>query len=112
MLLASASAKAQVSFGVQIGEPPAPRAYRVPAQPRGEFVWVEGYWYPQGNHYRWRDGYWARPPLPGAYWVQPYYYGGRYVEGYWESGRGRRWDRDRHDWRAEQYQRYGSDYRR
>src|SRR4029077_20133968 len=49
MLLAGSPAKAQVSFGIQIGEPPAPRAYRVPARPRGEFVWVEGYWYPQGN---------------------------------------------------------------
>jgi WXXGXW repeat (2 copies) len=108
VLLAGAPAKAQVSFGVQIGEPPAPRAYRVPARPRGEFVWVEGYWYPQGNHYRWRDGYWARPPVAGGYWIEPYYYNGRYVEGYWEGPRGRRWDRDRREWRADRR----NDYRR
>jgi YXWGXW repeat-containing protein len=91
-----------VSFGVQIGEPPAPRAYRVPAQPRGDSVWVEGYWYPQGNHYRWHDGYWARPPVAGAYWVQPYYHEGRYVPGYFEGPRGRRWDGNRREWRGEQ----------
>ena len=108
MLFAASPAKAQVSFGVQIGQPPPPRAYRVPARPRGEFVWVEGFWYPQGNHYKWRDGYWARPPVAGGYWVQPYYYNGRYVEGYWEGERGRRWDRDRREWRADRR----NDYRR
>jgi len=50
-------ARAQVSFDVHIGPPPAPRAYRVPPQPGPEYVWVEGYWYPIGGRYRWHDGY-------------------------------------------------------
>ena len=96
----SATAQAQFSIGVTIGQPPPPRVYRVPVRPGPEFVWVEGYWYPQGRHYRWHDGYWTRPPYEGAYWVEPYYERGTYIVGYWESPRGRfehdhRWDRDR-----------------
>jgi hypothetical protein len=42
LLLAPAStAHAQVSVGIRIGEPPAPRAYRVPGQPGPDYVWVE-----------------------------------------------------------------------
>ena len=99
LLLAPAVAQAQVSFGIRIGEPPAPRAYRVPDRPGPEYVWVEGYQYPEGNHYRWHDGYWTRPPYEGAYWVEPYYYGGRYYAGRWEGARrtfnhNHQWDRD------------------
>jgi len=111
-LLAPASAaQAQVSVGIQIGAPPAPRAYRVPRQPGPDYVWIEGYQYPQGNHYRWHDGYWTRPPYEDAYWVHPYYVNGQYYSGRWEGNRGNmghdhRWDRgkrrderrdDRHD---------------
>jgi len=93
------AALGQISIGVQIGQPPPPRVYVVPARPGPEFVWVEGYWFPQGRHYAWHDGYWTRPPSVGAYWVEPYYEHGRYVAGYWESPRGRfehdhRWDRE------------------
>jgi hypothetical protein len=101
MLLGPTSAAhAQISFGIRIGPPPPPRVYRVPAEPGPNYVWVEGYWYPQGSHYRWHDGYWTRPPYEGAYWVDPYYYGGQYFAGRWEGGRGNivhdhRWDRDR-----------------
>jgi hypothetical protein len=50
VLLASASAaQAQINFGIRIGPPPAPRAYRVPPQPGPDYVWVEGYHYPQGS---------------------------------------------------------------
>src|SRR5690242_4577779 len=85
-VLASASmVHAQgISFGIRIGEPPAPRAYRVPAQPGPDYVWVEGYQYPQGSRYAWHNGYWTRPPYEGAYWVAPYYSGGRYFTGQWE----------------------------
>ena len=99
LLLASASsAHAQVSFGIHIGEPPAARAYRVPRQPGADYVWIEGYWYPQGSRYTWHNGYWTRPPYQGAYWVSPYYDGGQYFSGSWESDRGNmahnhRWDR-------------------
>src|ERR1700676_1733072 len=89
LLLAPASAAdAQINFDVRIGPPPAPRAYRVPAQPSPDYVWVEGYWYPQGSRYRWHDGYWTRPPYEGAYWVAPYHAGGQYFAGRWEGSRG------------------------
>jgi hypothetical protein len=96
----SLTANAQVSFGIHVGQPPAPRAYVVPARPGPDYVWVEGYQYPQGNHYRWHDGYWTRPPYEGAYWVAPYHVGGQYFTGRWEGGRGNiahdhRWDRGR-----------------
>src|SRR5262245_49930893 len=115
LLLGGSMAYAQVSFGITIGAPPPPRDYRVTPRPGPEFVWVEGYWYPQGHHYRWHDGYWTRPPFPTAYWVQPYYYDQRYYGGYWEGRRGRfehdhRWDheRDRRDfnreWRDEHHE--------
>jgi hypothetical protein len=107
-------AHAQVSFGFRIGPPPAPRVYRVPRQPGPEYVWVEGYWFPQGSRYAWHDGYWTRPPFAGAYWVEPYYVGGRYFAGRWEDGRrsighDHRWDRRRE--RDEFYNR-GGDRRR
>jgi hypothetical protein len=99
VLLAPASAAhAQVSFGFRIGEPPAPRAYRVPPRPGPDYEWVEGYWYPQGSRYVWHNGYWTRPPYEGAYWVAPYHLGGQYFAGRWEGSRGfvdhdHRWDR-------------------
>jgi hypothetical protein len=100
LLFVASPAHAQISFGIQIGPPPRPRVYRVAPRPGPEFVWVEGYWYPEGRSYKWENGYWTRPPYEGAYWVEPYYLGGRYVGGYWESPRGRfdhdhRWDRER-----------------
>jgi YXWGXW repeat-containing protein len=101
LLLAPASAApAQVTFGIRIGQPPAPRAYRVPRQPGPDYMWIEGYWYPQGSRYTWHDGYWTRPPYEGAYWVEPYYVGGQYYAGQWEGNRrninhNHRWDRGR-----------------
>jgi hypothetical protein len=91
---------AQVSFDIRIGEPPPPPVYRVPLQPGPAYMWVEGYWYPQGSHYRWHDGYWTRPPYEGAYWVAPYHVDGRYYGGRWEGRRGyidhdHHWDRDK-----------------
>ena len=101
LLLGPASAaQAQITFDVHIGPPPAPRAYRVPPQPGPNYVWIEGYQYPQGSHYKWHDGYWTRPPYAGAYWVEPYHVGGQYFAGRWEGRRGyvvhnHRWDRSR-----------------
>jgi hypothetical protein len=100
LLLAPASvAQAQVTFGVRIGPPPAERAYRVPPQPGPDYVWIEGYQYPQGSRYVWHNGYWTRPPYAGAYWVEPYYSRGQYFAGEWEGNRGNivhnhRWDRN------------------
>ncbi|HZP49348.1 MAG TPA: YXWGXW repeat-containing protein [Vicinamibacterales bacterium] len=108
LFLFCSPASAQVTFDVRIGQPPpAPRVYRVPPPPGPDYVWVEGYWYPQGRRYVWHDGYWTRPPYAGAYWVAPYYEGGRYYAGRWEGNRrpvyhDHRWDRDgRRDERRE-----------
>jgi WXXGXW repeat (2 copies) len=93
---------AQISLGIRIGPPPRPRVVRVlPPNPGPGFLWVEGYWYPQGNHYRWHDGYWTRPPYEGARWIGPHHDGQQFFEGYWEGDRGRfehdhRWDHDRY----------------
>jgi hypothetical protein len=86
MLLAGAStASAQIT--VRIGPPPPPRVvYVQPARPAGNVVWVNGYWYPQGKHYRWHNGYWARPPYAGAMWIAPRHVSGRYYGGYWKGG--------------------------
>jgi hypothetical protein len=83
------SAQAQISFDFHMGTPPpAPRAYRVPPQPGPDYVWVDGYWYPENGQYRWHNGYWTHPPYPDAYWVAPYYQGGQYYSGHWEGSRG------------------------
>ena len=102
LLIAGSSAFSQVSIGIVIGPPPPPRVVRVlPSRPGPEFIWVEGYWYPVGRHYKWHAGYWTRAPYPGARWVVPHHDGQRFFGGYWEGDRGRRehdhhWDRD-HD---------------
>src|SRR5580765_6328883 len=100
LLAPASSAQAQLNFGIRIGPPPPERAYRVPPRPSPEYVWIEGYQYPQGSHYRWHDGYWTRPPYSGAYWVEPYHVGGHYYPGRWEDGRSNlshdhHWDRDK-----------------
>jgi hypothetical protein len=113
LLLAPASlAHAQVSFGIRIGEPPAPRYYRVPNRPGPGYEWVEGYWYPRNGHYVWRNGYWARPPYQGAYWAQPYYSGGQYFSGRWEGDRERSERRDRNNDRGNNQNRRDRSYRR
>ena len=94
-------ADAQVSIGIRIGPPPAPRVVHVtPARPGPDYVWVAGYWYPSGNRYAWHDGYWTREPYAGARWVAPRYEGDRYYAGYWDGSRGRvehdhHWDHDK-----------------
>ena len=101
VLFAGGSMFGQVSIGIRIGPPPQPRVVQVlPPTPGPEFVWLEGYWYPVGNHYKWHAGYWTRPPYPAARWVAPRHDGELFFDGYWEGDRGRRehdhhWDRDR-----------------
>jgi hypothetical protein len=100
-LLASGVVFAQISVGIRIGPPPPPRVVRVqPPTPGPEYLWVAGYWYPVGNHYKWHDGYWTRPAYAGARWIAPRHEGGMYYEGYWEGEHGQvrhdhKWDRDR-----------------
>ena len=100
MLLASGSVfGAEISVGITIGPPPPPYVVHVlPPRPGPEFVWVDGYWYPVGKHYKWHKGYYTRPPYVGARWVSPHYDGERYFAGYWNGDRGRyehdhHWDR-------------------
>jgi len=100
-LLMAGSIFGQISLGIRIGPPPAPRVFVRPAAPAGGYVWVDGYWYPVRGHYRWHAGYWTRPPYEGAVWVGPHHDGSRYFAGYWQGSRGRmehnhRWDRN-HD---------------
>lgn len=102
-LLAGATAlAAQVSIGIRIGPPPPPRVVHVvPERPGPDFLWIAGYWYPVGNHYKWHEGYWTRPPYQGARWVAASHDGERFHEGYWDGEHGRvehdhRWDKD-HD---------------
>jgi len=99
-LAPAAVAQAQFSVGIRIGEPPAERAYRVPRRPGPDYLWIEGYQYPNGRGYKWHNGYWTRPPYDGAYWVAPYYSRGMYFVGEWRGDRGNithnhRWDRNR-----------------
>jgi hypothetical protein len=116
LLLGPASAaNAQINLGIRIGEPPADRRYRVPARPGPDYIWVEGYQYPQGSRYQWHNGYWTRPPYEGAYWVAPYHSGGQYFAGRWEGSRGNishdhRWDRGKQ--RDERRDPRGEDRRR
>jgi hypothetical protein len=102
MLLSAGSViGAQVSIGIRIGPPPAPRVVRVtPTRPGSDFTWVAGYWYPVGNHYKWHDGYWTRPPYASARWMSPHHDGQMFYNGYWEGDKGRidhdhKWDRDK-----------------
>jgi hypothetical protein len=100
LLVPASAAQAQINFNVRVGAPPAPRAYRVPPRPGADYVWVEGYQYPQGSHYAWHNGYWTRPPYAGANWVEPYHVNGQYFAGRWEGSRGNvghdhRWDRSK-----------------
>ena len=92
---------AQVSIGIRIGAPPAPRVMRVqPRSPGSEYAWIAGYWYPVGHKYKWHEGYWTRPPYGGARWIEPRYESNQYYEGRWNGDRGdfnhdHRWDRGR-----------------
>jgi hypothetical protein len=99
------SAFSQVSIGIQIVAPPAPRVIAVrppcPVPEDNEYMWIDGYWYPAEGHYYWHRGYWTRPPYVGAVWAVPHYEEGRYYGGYWSGPRGRfehdhHWDHD-HD---------------
>ena len=102
----------QVSIGIRIGPPPPVREVVVlPPTPGPEFVWVGGYWFPTGNHYKWHAGYWTRPAYPQARWVAPRHDGERYYIGYWDGDGGRRehdhqWDRERgRDFREREHER-------
>ena len=85
--LSAPAAHAQISFGIHIGEPPAPRAYRVPPRPGPDYVWVEGYHRWDGRAYAWVPGRWDRGPQARAVWVPGRWvqdkHGWYYVQGHW-----------------------------
>lgn len=83
MLLTAGLGFGQVSLGIRIGPPPAPRVVRVrPVAPGPGYFWVDGYWYPDGGRYHWHEGYWTRPPYAGAHWVGPRHEGGMFYAGF------------------------------
>ena len=85
-LIVAGAAVAQLSVGIRIGAPPAPRVVRVqPRSPGPGYAFVSGYWYPAGKHYKWHQGYWTRPPYSGAVWVAPRHDSGQYYEGHWQG---------------------------
>ena len=101
MLLAAGAVFASVSIGIRIGAPPPVRVVRIqPRSPGADYIWVGGYWYPNGRHYKWHDGYWTRPAYVGAHWVGPRHDGQLYYAGYWDGPHGQiahdhKWDRGR-----------------
>jgi hypothetical protein len=96
-------AETHVSIGIGIGGygpvyapvPPPPPVMEQPPCPGEGYVWVDGYWVPDGPRFYWRQGYWRAP----AYYGRP----GRrvYVPAYGWNERGSydrdHYDRDRHD---------------
>lgn len=102
LLIGLPASGAQISIGIRIGPPPPPRVVRlVPVSPGPDFIWVGGYWYAEGPHWRWHEGYYTRAPYVGARWITPRYEGGQFYQGYWEGPRGRvehdhKWDHDKH----------------
>lgn len=80
-------ASAQIS--IFIGAPPPAMRYEPPPPPpTPSLVWIEGFWVPQGHHYRWVRGRYDRPPYPGAHWCHAHYdrypQGWQFHEGYWQ----------------------------
>jgi hypothetical protein len=88
----SVSAFAQVSVYIRTGPPPL-REERRGEAPGPGYAWIEGYWAPNGNHYKWVSGRWDRPPYEGGYWSHPHY--DHYREG-WRLHEGH-WDHENHD---------------
>jgi hypothetical protein len=94
-LLATAivgTSSAQIS--VYIGSAPPPLRYETQGpMPGPGYTWIEGYWVPNGHHYRWVQGRWDRPPYEGAYWNHPHY--DHYQQG-WQLHEGH-WDHEDHE---------------
>ena len=67
--------------------PPALQSDVVLAQPSPESVWIAGHWTWRDTHYLWVSGRWEIPPHSDAVWVapvcQPQGDGYRFTEGYW-----------------------------
>jgi WXXGXW repeat (2 copies) len=96
-------ASAQVSIYIRSGPPPIRYEQHTQAPISPGYVWVDGYWTPQGRHYQWVPGRWQQPPYEGAHWNHPHYdhyqQGWQLHEGHWtheDNDRGRGHDDDNH----------------
>lgn len=62
-------------------EVPSPR-------PSRDHVWVSGFWTWRNSRYEWMAGHWEIPPRVGAVWVPPRWQpegnSWRFYEGYWD----------------------------
>jgi len=101
-------ASSQISIYIGIAPPPI-RIEAPPPPPAPSFVWVPGFWAPQGHHYRWIAGHYMQPPYAEASWIVPHYehgpQGWRYREGYWGRpghGHGHAYGHD-HAWKDDHY---------
>ena len=69
--------------------PPAPYVEVVGTAPGPSYVWVNGYWWWNGDQYVWMRGHWSLPPEPGYVYVRSgwVYAGGQYrfVHGRWAA---------------------------
>jgi WXXGXW repeat (2 copies) len=113
--LVAASALSAPAFGqiqIYIGTPPPPVRYEVvPPMPAEGFVWMAGFWEPQGPRYRWVPGRYERAPEPGAYWAPARYehddHGWKLHKGYWEHRGNPHFDRDDHNGHREDHEDHG-----
>jgi hypothetical protein len=84
---------AEAQVGIYIGRTPPPIRYEArPPLPGPDYAWIDGYWQPYGNSYRWVGGRYDRRPYEGAYWSHPHY--DHYQQG-WAVHEGH-WDREDH----------------
>lgn len=68
--------------------PPAAQQEVPSTRPSADHVWVAGYWSWRNNQYTWIPGRWDVPPRSGAVWVPPRWQpegnSWRFYEGYWD----------------------------
>lgn len=90
LLIAPATASAQVSVGisVRIGPPPLP-VYPQPFVPGPGYIWTPGYWAWGAYGYYWVPGSWVLAPAVGLLWTPGYWAWNegfyRWHPGYWGS---------------------------
>jgi hypothetical protein len=67
--------------------PPALLTDVTVAQPGPSYVWINGYWSWRSQQYQWVSGHWEMPPNANSTWVaptiQPQGNGYKFTEGYW-----------------------------
>jgi WXXGXW repeat (2 copies) len=67
--------------------PPALQTDVVLTQPGLNYVWIQGYWTLRSDQYQWVAGHWELPPTPGSVWtpptLEPQGNAYKFTEGYW-----------------------------